>query len=378
MDEPPSKNIGPSPIPPPTPSSPYTAGFLTPAGTRPRLGPRRQSRFTEDMSERTPAASVSERSMDYSWYGPSAEDVNTNINNTSNLPVPNPGPCQAELITSGRQNRRIRWLRLVNGALHAIPCLVLLGIVGYAMRVLREDMRSYRSIQAVVLICVLFADIILDVITLFRAHAPWPTWGLVLRFVCGLAYIALFLVYVGLGGPFPKGYTYWGLSVDLAAPVVYTLLCVEGLWNLLHIPVCRYQLLGNSRLLGRAVPNPRPASTLLDNRTSFNQRFSVAGTEHSSISLTWRRWVRTQSTHISRDDLENSSGGGGVFHRTITREPSADFTLREQPGEEDEGEAGSSRVTSSHEGKGGGSEKWREGKSEDTVRPARTTADVGQ
>jgi hypothetical protein len=84
------------------------------------------------------------------------------------------------------------------------------------------------SIQAIVLICVLFADVVLDVITLFRAQTPWPTWGLVLRVIYGIAYIALFLVYVGLGGPFPRGYTYWGLSVDMAAPVVYILLCVQG------------------------------------------------------------------------------------------------------------------------------------------------------
>lgn len=49
-----------------------------------------------------------------------------------------------------------------------------------------------------------------------------------MRLLCGLAYIALFLVYVGMGGPFPEGYTYWGVSTSFAAPVVYILLCVEG------------------------------------------------------------------------------------------------------------------------------------------------------
>lgn len=53
-------------------------------------------------------------------------------------------------------------------------------------------------------------------------------WGLGLRLFCGLSYIALFLVYVGMGGPFPEGYTYWGVSTRFAAPVVYILLCVEG------------------------------------------------------------------------------------------------------------------------------------------------------
>ena len=82
------------------------------------------------------------------------------------------------------------------------------------------------SIQAVILVCVLFADVMLDVITAVRAHHAWPTWGLVVRFVCGFAYITLFLIYVGLGDAFPRGYTYWGLPPHLAAPVVYILLCV--------------------------------------------------------------------------------------------------------------------------------------------------------
>jgi hypothetical protein len=86
----------------------------------------------------------------------------------------------------------------------------------------------------------------------------------------------------------------------------------------------------------------------MDNRVSFNQRFSMAGTEqteHSSISLTWRRWVRTRSTHYSREDLDCG------MQRMGTREPSVDLTLREQPDEEDD-EPRSSRTTSSHEGHG--------------------------
>ena len=64
--------------------------------------------------------------------------------------------------------------------------------------------------------------------TVFGAQRPWPTWGLVLRFICGFIYITLFLVYVGLGSAFPEGYTYWGLPPHMAAPVVYILLCVEA------------------------------------------------------------------------------------------------------------------------------------------------------
>lgn len=85
-----------------------------------------------------------------------------------------------------------------------------------------------RSIQAILLICFLSFDVLLDVFTLLRAQAPWPTWGLALRCVCGTAYIVLSLVSVGLGGVFPQGHTYWGMSADSASTAVYVLLCAEG------------------------------------------------------------------------------------------------------------------------------------------------------
>ncbi|KAK4103438.1 hypothetical protein N658DRAFT_421236 [Parathielavia hyrcaniae] len=409
MAESSSKDPGPTPPPLRTPSSIFTPSPLTPTGTRPRLGTRRQSRFTEDMAERTPAASISERSLDYYWYGPSAEDINTNTNNTNVYAVPpSTGPEPADTAVDNQGT----WIRFANGALHAVPCLVMVAIMGYAMRVLGEDMGSYMSIQAIVLFCVLSADIALDIVTLFRVQTPWPTWGLALRSICGIAYIVLFLVYVGLGGPFPAEYTYWGLPTHSAAPVLYFLLSIEGLWNLIHIPICRYGL-GSTLVLRGTTPTATSAtsssssspSPTLRHQTSFNhhhhhRRFSVAGTEHSSISLTWRRWVlRTRSTQdsLSRDDLENGGRGGrGGFSR---REPSADLTLREQPGKEEGGqddEAGSSRASgSSHggcggdekPGEGGGrtmDEKWREGRPGRPGRPEETVGvvvrskDVGQ
>ncbi|KAK3897642.1 hypothetical protein C8A05DRAFT_19630 [Staphylotrichum tortipilum] len=379
---------GPAPIlgpaPPLTPASPYTPSPLTPTGTRPRLGPRRQSRFTEDMTERTPAASISERSLERSWHGPSAEDVNTNTNNTHTFPTPNPSPPPPPVET--QLGARRTWVRVLNGVLHAVPCSVLLGILGYAMRVLKEDAGGYMSIEAVILICVLSADVLLDAVTLLRARSPWPSWGWVLRLLCGLAYIALFLVYVGMGGPFPKGYTYWGVSTRFAAPVVYMLLCVEGVWNLLHIPACLYHFRSGT-LLRRtsqttfttsptskhrtttATTNPANPNHLSNRRTSFatHHRFSVAGTENSSISLTWRRWVRTRSTQSTLgrdDDIET-----GFYHWRPTDQQhqgpsSADLTLRELPGKEEEGggdfgEGASSRGGSSHGEKGGeGGGKW--------------------
>ncbi|KAK4237452.1 hypothetical protein C8A03DRAFT_44707 [Achaetomium macrosporum] len=375
MAEPPRKAAGPGPILPPTPSSAYTPSPSTPTG-RPRLSSRRTSRFTEEvMTERTPAASVSEQSLDYYIYGPSAEDVNANASNINRSSVPNTSTTHIE--TEPARRNWEAWLRFLNGTVHAIACLVLLAIIGYAMRVLRWHMGSYMSINAVILICFLVVDIALDVITLFRAHRPWPTWGLVLRLVCGIVYIVLCLVYVGLGGVFPDRHTYWGLYADPAGIMVYVLLCVEGVWNLLHIPVCRYRL--GARLLRHPSPQKVSPLTPIDNRASFNQRFSMAGTEqteHSSISVTWRRWVRTRSTNYSREDVENG------MQRMGTREPSVDLTLREQPDEEDD-QAGSSRTTSSHEGtaerRSGlkGSEKWQGDKSEGKAYPDRS-ADIGQ
>lgn len=83
---------------------------------------------------------------------------------------------------------------------------------------------------------------------------------------------------------------------------------------------------------------------------------STAGTERSSISLTWRRWVRTRSTRYSRDDLENG----------FPPDHSAETTLRERPSEEEEdGEARSSKTPSGEglksEEKGvKGADKWQQ------------------
>jgi hypothetical protein len=117
------------------------------------------------MTDRTPAASISERSMDYYWFGPSAEDVrtstntnrtsvntntntNTNTNNdnissfsASDLTIPGPEPDPVEEKPTGRNRRPVA--RYLNCVLHAILCLALEGIMGYAMRVLRDDLGSY-------------------------------------------------------------------------------------------------------------------------------------------------------------------------------------------------------------------------------------------
>ncbi|KAL2164767.1 hypothetical protein VTH06DRAFT_62 [Thermothelomyces fergusii] len=265
--------------------------------------------------------------MDYYLYGNSAEDVQTTTDKTDNQLVLSQKPAQTDA-GDGDRGPKVRLVRLVNSAVHAIPCLVLLALLGYAMRVLREDIGDHTGVQAIILICFFFADAVLDAVTLLRVQKPWSKLGLGLRFACGIAYITNFLVYVGLGQPFPRGHTYWGMSSSSAELLVYVVLCVEGSWNILHIPVCRYQL-GAALLRPSSSPSLSPA---LKERTSFNTRFYNAGAEiqYSSISVAWLRWVRTRSTWHSRDDLEP----GSAAQRTMTREASPDPTLRERPDEE--------------------------------------------
>lgn len=164
-----------------------------------------------------------------------------------------------------------------------------------------------------------------------------------------------------------------------------------SLWNLLHIPVSRYHPTSpfrknnkkntttKSSPISRNTTTAAAAADTINNSnnnnrstTTFNPRLSVAGTEHSSISLTWRNWIRTRSSR-SRDDLAEVEAG--FFHRPS----SADRTLRgdeRQPGAQDErkgkekeedevGGRRGSRGTSSHSyGSQGekmdGEEKWLE------------------
>lgn len=116
------------------------------------------------------------------------------------------------------------------------------------------------------------------------------------------------------------------------------------MWNLLHVPVCRYHV--GSALRARIAPKESAADAITDNdnRTSLNQNASVAGTERSSTSLIWRRWVRTWSMRYSGEEL------GYNLQANDTREHSA-TTLYEQPNEEDGEE-------SAH-GRRGATSEWR-------------------
>lgn len=109
------------------------------------------------MSEWTPAASISEQSINQ-LYGPSVDNVSTihktngnnnagdtdndNCNSTIFCPLPpKPDSSDTGRTLSGR-NRRA-WLRLSNSVLHVLTCFVLLALLGYAMPALRRDLRNH-------------------------------------------------------------------------------------------------------------------------------------------------------------------------------------------------------------------------------------------
>ena len=159
-------------------------------------------------------------------------------------------------------------------------------------------------------------------------------------------------------------------------PPIYVLTPHPRLWNLLHLPICRYHL--GTIFLHPTTPTtttsttsplskPSHTATTTHNNprtTVFNPRLSATPTETSSLalSLTWRRWIRTRSStthhHLSHEDLENNntskdSNDSGFFHQRGVRPSSAEVTLREQPREEEEEEedGASSRGASSYGGK---------------------------
>ncbi|KAL2267104.1 hypothetical protein VTJ83DRAFT_4381 [Remersonia thermophila] len=366
----------------PAPSSPYVPSPLTPNGAKPRLGPRRQSRFTEDMVDHsTPAASISERSLDYYWYGRSAEDVNSNataaltitaaataaaIANASADPpsrtntqegngkprvyVPELGPY-ADQEKPGPWDRRT-WLRFTNSTLHFFPAIVLVLFYSITISMVSENPIGYRRGQGILVIACSGADMVLDTYIMLRARNRWSGWALAARVLFGMGYVAA-LIWIALSEqPFPDSHTYWGLPANAAAPFVYAFLSVLGIWNFLHIPVSRFGL-GTRLFLGIEGSDGRTngsdgqhLSAALDShgrRTSFpspqlnhQNRFSTAGSS-SIISLTWRRWVRghDSSTHVgastnsSRVDLEQ--GQQHFHHAAGTATPTAP-TMREPSG----------------------------------------------
>lgn len=106
---------------------------------------------------------------------------------------------------------------------------------------LTELPRRHRP-PAIALTILVATDISLDIYSVARAKKKWQALPLIARLLCGLGYIAMFLVYVGFREVFPRGYAYWGMGSGFSDPVVYLLLWVIGIWDLLHTSIHRHTL----------------------------------------------------------------------------------------------------------------------------------------
>jgi hypothetical protein len=121
------------------------------------------------VDHRTPAASISERSLDYYWFGRSAEDVNSNhggggaatptitaragslLAPPSRADTPKTRNVSAEIESLPRWEtedstvcKRGGWdrrtlLRMANVSLHFIPAMVVVVFFAFAMPALFED-----------------------------------------------------------------------------------------------------------------------------------------------------------------------------------------------------------------------------------------------
>lgn len=84
------------------------------------------------------------------------------------------------------------------------------------------------SAPAVFLIVLLGLDILLDFQSIGRYDKMWKGWTLLLRLTFGVGYTSTFMAYIALGRAFPEEYSYWGLTVQYATPMVYILLWILG------------------------------------------------------------------------------------------------------------------------------------------------------
>lgn len=121
----------------------------------------------------------------------------------------------------------------------------LMGLVVVSSRLglgsLTDLPRVYRP-PAIALTILVATDVALDIYSVGRAKSKWQALALIFRLLCGLGYIAMFLVYVGFREVFPHGYSYWGMNSGFSDPVVYLFLWVIGIWDLLHTSIHRHTL----------------------------------------------------------------------------------------------------------------------------------------
>lgn len=71
-------------------------------------------------------------------------------------------------------------------------------------------------------------DILLDFQSIGRYDKMWKGWALAGRVVVAVGYAAVFVAQVAMGGAFPEGYRYWGLTAEYSAPLVYVFLWILG------------------------------------------------------------------------------------------------------------------------------------------------------
>ncbi|KAK3939493.1 hypothetical protein QBC46DRAFT_144754 [Diplogelasinospora grovesii] len=258
------------------------------AAQRPQHGGR-QSRFTEQrMEEYTPANSAYEEDLYYD-----------DENEVSHLRI---------------------ILRGLNSCFHGAACVILVAIMVQFLNQSRGTWHKTMSPQAITLLTLLAIDTALDITSLVRLHKIWPSWALLLRLICGIGYLALFMVYVGMGRVFPYSFTYWSMAPGYAGPVVYLFLWLIGVWNLLHTAIRRHYL-GNGvrrymaaiRDLSRSTP---PAAG--GNDQAIPRSTGIAANAiRPAPNRIWRRWGWRRG-HQPRGDLESNTGRGTTIDRAAS------------------------------------------------------------
>ncbi|KAK3353353.1 hypothetical protein B0T25DRAFT_208855 [Lasiosphaeria hispida] len=291
-------------------------------GGRPGL-PRRQSRFTEEMTgeyspAHTPAHSMYEHDTAASFR--TAESYHASVG-------------RGLSINSGIGNSsKTLIFRGMNSCLHGAACVILIAIMIDFLTQLDGYWLGHMSGLAVALLAMLGLDTLLDIVSLIRLQKQWPSWTLLLRLIYGIGYIILFMVYVAHGQVFPSGFTFWGMAPGFAGPVVYLFLWLLGVWNLLHTTLRRHHL-GNS--VRSYVTSINPSSP--SRPRSGSQRLE-------SKARTWRTMFKRRHP---QHDIESSSQHHNLSRATTARSPT--ISLRDRPAETEpkrESFAATTRTTS--------------------------------
>lgn len=159
---------------------------------------------------------------------------------------------------------------------------------------------------------VLCLDALLDLRALALCRTPWSGWALVSRLILGLAYLIIFMVYLGGGGSvFPGDFSYWGMSPGYGAPLIFLLLWLLGVWNLVHAAVHRHAFasalgacLGLIRRPDASALAPAPAMTMgVDRRRNNND--DDAGSSGGGFMAAIR------GLGIRKSAAPRGGGGGG-------------------------------------------------------------------